>query len=43
MTVKERIMTIRLSEKINRQPEYANNIGLTVSSKKKTTQNSNKA
>ncbi len=30
MNVKERILAIRLSESIRRQPEYANLIGVTV-------------
>ena len=30
MTVQERIMTIRLSERIGRNPEYARRIGLDV-------------
>ncbi len=28
MTVKERVLSIRLSKKINRKPEYARRIGL---------------
>lgn len=33
MTVKARIVSIRLTEKINRLPEYASRIGLTVNDK----------
>lgn len=33
MTVKARIVSIRLIEKINRLPEYASRIGLTVDDK----------
>lgn len=33
MTVKARIGSIRLTEKINRLPEYARRIGLTVDDK----------
>ena len=34
MTVKERILSIRLSERIDRQPEYANRIGVSVETQK---------
>lgn len=33
MTVKKRIITIRLSEKIKRNPEYAKKIGLDLKDK----------
>ena len=42
MTVQERIIAIRLSEKINRQPAFANSIGVTASNGKKTAQNNKK-
>ena len=35
MTAKERVSTIRLLEKVNRQPEYAKQIGLIVEMKRR--------
>lgn len=41
MTVKERILIIRLSEKIEKQPEYANNIGVELTEKLKVARRTN--
>lgn len=42
MTVRQRILTLKLNEKIKNDPEYANKIGIKNTTEKDTIKKSNK-